>query len=176
MVLLRLSPLIPYNALDYMSGITAIPLWAYSLALIGLLPGTISLCFIGASASSLTDGSSSENMTMKIVTIVAGVAFAVSGVAVASYYSKRELEMVSQAKPRRTDLFDASNHALWPLKRYLSRFWRKMDLALTYWVTKTTTLSLRTSLNIGTMLATKIPSALRSRTTVCYYGAGVQRR
>lgn len=95
MILLRLSPLIPYNALDYMSGITAIPLWAYTLALIGLLPGTVALCIIGASASSLTDGSGTENMTLKIVTIVLGVVFAAGGVFVASYYSKRELERVS---------------------------------------------------------------------------------
>lgn len=95
MVLLRLSPLIPYNALDYMSGITAIPLWAYTVALVGILPGSISLCFIGASASSLTDNSATENKTLKIVTIVAGVGFAAGGVFVASYYSKRELERVS---------------------------------------------------------------------------------
>lgn len=96
MILLRLSPLIPYNALDYMSGITAIPLWAYSLALIGLLPGTISLCVIGARASSITDDSMSENKTLRLVTIVAGVVFAASGVFVASYFSKRELDRVSQ--------------------------------------------------------------------------------
>ena len=98
MVLLRLSPLIPYNALDYMSGITAIPLWSYAVALIGLLPGTVSLCIVGASASSLTDASSSENLTLKIVTIVLGVVFAASGVFLVSYYSQRELERVSVAR------------------------------------------------------------------------------
>jgi hypothetical protein len=95
MVLLRLSPLIPYNALDYMSGITAIPLWAYTVALIGLLPGTVSLCIVGASASSLTDTSSAENLTLKIVTIVLGVVFAAGGIFLVSYYSQRELERVS---------------------------------------------------------------------------------
>lgn len=88
MILLRLSPLIPYNALDYMAGITAIPLWAYTLALIGMLPGTIMFCFVGASASSLTESASSENKTVKIISIVFGVVFAFSGVYVASYYSK----------------------------------------------------------------------------------------
>ncbi|KAL3940908.1 MAG: hypothetical protein SGARI_000794 [Bacillariaceae sp.] len=51
MVLLRLSPLIPYNALDYMSGVTSLPLKDYSLALIALLPGALMLSFVGASAS-----------------------------------------------------------------------------------------------------------------------------
>ena len=41
MLLLRLSPLIPFNALDYISGVTSISLRDYSLALCGILPGTI---------------------------------------------------------------------------------------------------------------------------------------
>jgi len=94
MVLLRLSPLIPYNALDYMSGITALPLLSYIIALVGILPGTVSLCFIGASASSLTDKSATENLTLKITTIVVGVISAAAGLFVASYYSKRELERI----------------------------------------------------------------------------------
>jgi uncharacterized membrane protein YdjX (TVP38/TMEM64 family) len=97
MILLRLSPLIPYNALDYMSGVTAIPLWDYSLALIGILPGTIMFCFVGASASSLADSTQSGNETVRILSIVFGVTFAVIGVSVASYYSKLELDRVSIA-------------------------------------------------------------------------------
>jgi uncharacterized membrane protein YdjX (TVP38/TMEM64 family) len=97
MILLRLSPLIPYNALDYMAGVTAIPLWAYSLALIGILPGTIMFCFVGASASSLTESASSGNKTVKIISIVFGVVFALWGVYAASYYSKLELDRVSLA-------------------------------------------------------------------------------
>jgi hypothetical protein len=41
-------------------------------------------------------------MTLKIVTVSAGVGFALGGVLVASYYSKRELEKVSQRKCRTT--------------------------------------------------------------------------
>ena len=113
MILLRLSPLIPYNALDYMSGITAIPLWSYTVALVGILPGTIMFCFVGASASSLAEASSSgassptdddeidrngntnDHKTIRIITIVFGIVFAAVGVYVASYYSKLELDRVS---------------------------------------------------------------------------------
>ena len=109
MILLRLSPLIPYNALDYMSGITAIPLWSYTVALIGILPGTIMFCFVGASASSLAEASSgtssnnnddtdggngNDHETIRILTIVFGIVFAFIGVYVASYYSKLELDRV----------------------------------------------------------------------------------
>ncbi len=78
-----------------MSGVTAIPLWSYTLALIGILPGTIMFCFVGASASSLADSAQSGNETVRILAIVFGVTFAVIGVSVASYYSKLELDKVS---------------------------------------------------------------------------------
>ena len=41
--LLRLSPIIPYNALNYIAGATAVSFRDYTLALIGLLPGEINL-------------------------------------------------------------------------------------------------------------------------------------
>ena len=103
MILLRLSPLIPYNALDYMSGITSIPLWAYSLAMFAMLPGTVMFCFLGASASSLVESTTKtgENKTVQAISITFGIAFAVAGVYAASYYSKQELDRVSPLdKPR----------------------------------------------------------------------------
>jgi uncharacterized membrane protein YdjX (TVP38/TMEM64 family) len=93
MILLRLSPLIPYTALDYLSGLTSISLSAYSLALVAILPGTIVFCFLGATASSITSGG--DNETVKTVSLVLGVTFALLGVFVASYYSKLELDKVS---------------------------------------------------------------------------------
>ena len=65
--LLRLSPVIPFNVTNYVGGVTAISFRDYSLALIGILPGTILYCFIGASAGSLVD---SEDMTNSTVTYV----------------------------------------------------------------------------------------------------------
>jgi uncharacterized membrane protein YdjX (TVP38/TMEM64 family) len=96
MILLRLSPLIPYNALDYMCGITSIPLSAYSAALVALLPGVIMYTFIGATASSLAAGTkdASENKAARIFSVIFGITFAILGVAVASYYSKLELDKV----------------------------------------------------------------------------------
>merc|ERR1712232_1543683 len=85
MSLLRLSPIIPFNALNYIAGITAISLTAYAWAMIAILPGTVLYVFLGATAGSLADsGSSGDNSTVKIVTIVVGV----------SYYAKKELNNV----------------------------------------------------------------------------------
>lgn len=96
MLLLRLSPLIPFNALDYISGVTSISFRDYALALFAILPGTIMFCMVGATASSLTDtDSSSESQLARRVSLVGGLLFAVIGVSVASYYSKQELDKVS---------------------------------------------------------------------------------
>lgn len=96
MLLLRLSPLIPFNALDYISGVTSISFRDYALALFAILPGTIMFCMVGATASSLTDtDTSSESQIARRVSLVGGLLFAVVGVSVASYYSKQELDKVN---------------------------------------------------------------------------------
>jgi uncharacterized membrane protein YdjX (TVP38/TMEM64 family) len=106
MVLLRLSPLVPYNALDYLSGLTSISLWSYSLALVAILPGIVVFCFLGATASSITSGG--DNKTVKNVTLVLGVIFAFVGVFVASYYSKLELDKVRAAQQQ----YNSKNYVL----------------------------------------------------------------
>ena len=98
MLLLRLSPLIPFNALDYISGITSISLRDYALALVAILPGALVLCFAGASASSLSDitAAPSSNI-LNIFTVVSGILFGGCGIYLASYYSKMELDRVSSS-------------------------------------------------------------------------------
>lgn len=99
MVLLRLSPLIPFNALDYISGITSISLRDYALALVAILPGALLLCFAGASASSLSDRTSSTSSNLvKVITIVSGILFGGCGIYLASYYSKKELNRILAAQ------------------------------------------------------------------------------
>lgn len=99
MVLLRLSPLIPYNALDYLSGITSISLRTYCLGLIAILPGVVMFTFLGATASSLISShdEATRHKGIQIFSFVFGVFFAVLGVGVASYYSKIELDNVSSS-------------------------------------------------------------------------------
>lgn len=97
MILLRLSPLIPFAALDYLLGISSITMWHYLLALIAILPATVVYTALGATASSLAiedDEDNEGHKTIKLVMIILGIIFAVAGVLVASYYSKRELDKI----------------------------------------------------------------------------------
>ena len=113
MCLLRLSPIIPFNALNYIAGITAISLAQYTYAMIAILPGTVLYVFLGATAGSLADSSQSgDNSTVKIVSIVVGVVFGILGVAAVSYYAKKELNNVIQRQKQETneDVIISSMH------------------------------------------------------------------
>mmetsp|Transcript_22574 Transcript_22574/g.49100 ORF Transcript_22574/g.49100 Transcript_22574/m.49100 type:complete len:359 (+) Transcript_22574:127-1203(+) len=111
MVLLRLSPIIPFNALNYLAGVTGVKFRDYALACLGMLPATIVYVFLGASAGSLAeiggkasdiDGTSTDstggNRTVTIVVAVVGVAFGVLAVGLTSYYAKQELNKVIEAE------------------------------------------------------------------------------
>lgn len=53
--LLRLSPVFPFNILNYALGLTKVSFWSYFFASwIGMLPGTIMYVYLGSAARSLT--------------------------------------------------------------------------------------------------------------------------
>uniref|UniRef100_A0A7S4JVV3 VTT domain-containing protein n=1 Tax=Odontella aurita TaxID=265563 RepID=A0A7S4JVV3_9STRA len=94
-ILLRLSPVIPFNALNYVCGVTAVSFKDYSLALFAMLPGTILYVFLGASAQSLaTIGSSTDSKALTISTVVVGVVLGIVAVALSSRYAKKELNKI----------------------------------------------------------------------------------
>lgn len=136
MILLRLSPIVPFNALNYIAGVTGIKFWHYCLACFGMLPGTILYVFLGASAGSLaeiggsgdtdgdgdtdtdtdtgTDGEAveeelEENKTVTITVIVVGIVFGVLAVAVTSYYAKQELNKVLEDAEKEKEDEDDEN-------------------------------------------------------------------
>jgi len=97
-VLLRLSPIVPFNAINYIAGITAIPLRDYIIALIGILPGTILYCFVGASAGGLVEAEQGVSKPVTIASIVVGLVFAFIAVFIASYYAKKEFKKIIEQK------------------------------------------------------------------------------
>lgn len=54
-ILLRLCPLVPFNAFNYIMGVTGVSFGEYALGGIGMLPGTIVYVFVGTTVGSLTD-------------------------------------------------------------------------------------------------------------------------
>jgi len=95
MILLRVSPLVPFNVFNYVAGVTSISLRDYAIGMIGILPGTLLYILLGSSAGSLVDSSSSGNdSTVRIISIVLGIVFAVLGVYATTYYAKKELNKI----------------------------------------------------------------------------------
>lgn len=98
-VLLRLSPLIPFNAINYIGGVSSVSLRDYVIALVAILPGTTLYVFLGASAGSLADSANSgSDPTVTIVVVLVGVVFGVLAVWLTTRYARRELNRVLQER------------------------------------------------------------------------------
>ena len=60
-LLIRLSPIIPFNFLNYAFGLTKISFWRYALgSWIGMIPGTLMYVYFGAGLRSLADAATGE--------------------------------------------------------------------------------------------------------------------
>lgn len=92
--LLRLSPIIPFNVLNYIAGATSITFRSYTLALTGILPGTVLYVFLGAGASSVANSGSAFSGPIVVVSIVVGVVLGVVAIIAIAYYAKKELDNV----------------------------------------------------------------------------------
>jgi uncharacterized membrane protein YdjX (TVP38/TMEM64 family) len=109
LLLLRLSPSIPFNALNYALGVTGVPLSTYCYALFGMVPGTIMYVLLGATAGSIIfdGGGEGDNQNggqgaeshngLKLVLLILGIALDVCAVVFVTKYAKEELEKVSWA-------------------------------------------------------------------------------
>ena len=106
MILLRLSPIIPFNAINYIAGVSALKFVSYLWSLFAIIPGTVLYVFLGASASSLADSAMSDdsNSTVTIVVVVVGVVFGFLAIALTSYYARQELnKVVAQRQTEETN-------------------------------------------------------------------------
>jgi uncharacterized membrane protein YdjX (TVP38/TMEM64 family) len=99
MVLLRLSPAIPFNVINYIAGVTGITFREYTISLLALLPGTVLYVFLGASAGSFAD-SGGENSTVTTVVIVISVVLGILAIGLTSCYAKKELNKIADKKRR----------------------------------------------------------------------------
>lgn len=98
-VLLRLSPVIPFNTINYIAGVTSISTRDYIVALLAIVPGIVLYCFLGASAGSLTESAmSGSDPTVTIVVVVLGVVFGIVAIWLTSRYARRELTRILEER------------------------------------------------------------------------------
>ena len=93
MFLLRLSPLIPYNLLNYVLGVYPVTLYQFQIANFGMLPGIIAYVYVGTAVSSFGAlfQTNSEESIIKMVMFWSGLAITMGAVMAIIVYTKKEL-------------------------------------------------------------------------------------
>ena len=91
-LLLRMCPVIPFNALNYIGGITGVKWQAYTFALIGILPWQIVLVFIGATVGGVNNMHEDDQNSYNTVSITIGCVFSVISLLFMWYYARKELK------------------------------------------------------------------------------------
>jgi uncharacterized membrane protein YdjX (TVP38/TMEM64 family) len=93
-LLTRLSPVFPYNVLNYAFGLSAVPFRTYVLASwIGMLPGTLMYSYIGSAAqsvASLVSGTARRSPAQQVFFLV-GLAATIAVTAIVTRTARRAL-------------------------------------------------------------------------------------
>ena len=102
-ILLRLSPALPFNALNYIGGITAIKFKTYWLATcVGIVPGLIWTIFVGATFGTVgsrgVDGNKRLAGLNQGIVLGLGIALGLMGLLGTAIYSRRELTKIIMAE------------------------------------------------------------------------------
>ena len=94
MVLLRLSTLIPFNALNYVLAGSSVSASKYAMALPAMLPATIAYVYLGASVAEAARSGAEDDggeAALRIVLLVVGLVVTFAAVIALSVYAKRQL-------------------------------------------------------------------------------------
>lgn len=102
-LLTRLSPVLPYNLLNYAFGLTAVPFKTYVLASwIGMLPGTIMYVYAGSAARNLATLLSGEapRSAGEQVLFALGLAATVAAAIIVTRAARRALNEIVPLQPK----------------------------------------------------------------------------
>ena len=96
MVLLRLSPLIPYNVLNYVIAASSVSLRDYTLSLAAMLPGVVAYVYLGGAvadaAASSSSGAEQTARVMQTVLLAVGALASVLALVAVSWFARRQLK------------------------------------------------------------------------------------
>eukprot|EP00753_Platysulcus_tardus_P018351 PLAT6834.1.p1 GENE.PLAT6834.1~~PLAT6834.1.p1 ORF type:complete len:312 (+),score=139.44 PLAT6834.1:37-972(+) len=93
-LLLRLSPAIPFNAFNYLMGLTSVKFRDYLFGSVGMLPGTITFVFFGSALGGLSDTTGDrtpEQQQIQLIILIVGSILAIVGIILVSRTAKKEL-------------------------------------------------------------------------------------
>jgi uncharacterized membrane protein YdjX (TVP38/TMEM64 family) len=97
--LLRLSPLIPFNASNYFYGVTAVKFWPYLLATgSGMVPGTLLYVYLGAAGKAGLDGSETQHGTLEYLFFGIGLVATIVVTVVVTRIARKALKVSGAAE------------------------------------------------------------------------------
>eukprot|EP00808_Paulinella_micropora_P011909 g38172.t1 len=101
-VLLRLSPLVPFNAFNFLMGACSVTLRDYTIGSVGMLPGTVAYVYLGTLVSDVRNlrehDAKKANPALTYSLLALGIVAALLAVGVISYYAKLSLQKIEQAE------------------------------------------------------------------------------
>lgn len=92
-LLTRLSPIFPFNLLNYAYGLTKVKFWQYALASwVGMLPGTVMYVYLGSGLRSLTEAAAGQsNGPLQRILFFVGLGVTVVVVVLVTHLARKAL-------------------------------------------------------------------------------------
>ena len=97
LLLLRLSPVMPFVPLNYVLGLTSVRLWKFAVAsLIGALPGTLLYTYLGTVVGAALGGRGTERSWQEWLYLALGLAATAVGTLYLTRLAKKHLHRQQQ--------------------------------------------------------------------------------
>lgn len=103
MLLLRLGPMIPFNGLNYIGGVTSISLEDFAMSFIGFLPTVMFWAVIGSSADNLSQQQADKKgeIALQLVLTICGIIFGIVALVYVYKHADKELQQELEYKKER---------------------------------------------------------------------------